>query len=207
MKFIDLHVYPEALDENGLKVLRVTKTKVIAVEAGTVGGEASLSAQGVKVLRRITLASASLGEAKRMLRGIRNFYEIVAIEPLSMDVARLAARDGRVDLVRLTMRSSKFFDKHELNMLEQSGIGIELPLKELSKLRPRFLRKVRAVVSEAWRRSIPVVVVSSAKRWVELWHPITSASLLAAILGVDRYRALAAMSMDASRILARRHLA
>ena len=126
----------------------------------------------VRLLKRITIVSSNELEVKRSLRGIKLKYDIVAVKPLSYQVARLAARDGRIDLVIADKESLRFIDLSEIRLLEKFRGAIEIPLNQLlvlnEMLLSRLIRRLRLIT----RYDAPLILSSGARSPYELWHPL-----------------------------------
>lgn len=134
--------------------------------------------KGIKLLKRITIISSNESEVKHSLRGIKLNYDVVAVKPLSYQVARLAARDGRIDLVVADKESLKFIDLSEIRLLEKFKGAIEIPLNQLlvpsEVLLSKLIRKLRLIS----RYDVPLVLSSGAKSPYELWHPLHIVGLM-----------------------------
>ncbi|MHA2169229.1 MAG: RNase P subunit p30 family protein [Candidatus Kariarchaeaceae archaeon] len=87
---------------------------------------------GINLFSRITLRESEgiqLKNAKQQLQKNRLKYDLIAVEPHSAGLAALAARDGRVDAVRITKDSTlKVFNTRYGRRLEEHGKLVELDL-------------------------------------------------------------------------------
>jgi RNase P/RNase MRP subunit p30 len=81
----------------------------------------------------------TLNQLKRELGKVRHQYELISIEPKSPGMAALAARDGRVDLVRISSRSSlSIFNNRYAHRLSENNKIVEL---DISSFFDRHLAK------------------------------------------------------------------
>ncbi len=172
---------------------------VIAVEGLE---EKPLQVKGVRILKRITIEATSEGEAKRKLRGIKQRYDIVALKPKSYGVARLAARDGRVDLIPMDEDTLRYVDLSEIRLLEKSRGAFELVLSTiyLNRYNTRFIKALQSKLMLLTRYDAPLVVTSGASNVYELWHPKHVIGLLM-LYGVSEYKALDTISFTPSTII------
>ncbi len=174
---------------------------VIAVEGLK---EKPLQVKGIRILRRITIEAISEGEAKRKLRGIKQRYDIVALKPKSYGVARLAARDGRVDLIPIDEDTLRYVDLSEIRLLEKSRGAFELVLSTmyLNRYNMRFIKALQSKLMLLTRYDVPLVVTSGASNVYELWHPKHVIGLLM-LYGVSEYKALDTISFTPNTIIGR----
>ncbi len=172
---------------------------VIAVEGLK---EKPLQVKGIRILRRITIEATSEGEAKRKLRGIKQRYDIVALKPKSYGVARLAARDGRVDLIPIDEDTLRYVDLSEIRLLEKSRGAFELVLSTmyLNRHNTRFIKALQSKLMLLTRYDAPLVVTSGASNVYELWHPEHVIGLLM-LYGVSEYKALDTISFTPNTII------
>ena len=174
---------------------------VIAVEGLK---EKPLQVKGIRILKRITIEATSEGEAKRKLRGIKQRYDIVALKPKSYGVARLAARDGRVDLIPIDENTLRYVDLSEIRLLEKSRGAFELVLSTiyLNRYNTRFIKALQSKLMLLTRYDVPLVVTSGASNVYELWHPKHVIGLLM-LYGVSEYKALDTISFTPNTIIGR----
>ncbi len=172
---------------------------VIAVEGLK---EKPLQVKGIRILKRITIEATSEGEAKRKLRGIKQRYDIVALKPKSYGVARLAARDGRVDLIPIDENTLRYVDLSEIRLLEKSRGAFELVLSTiyLNRYNTRFIKALQSKLMLLTRYDVPLVVTSGASNVYELWHPKHVIGLLM-LYGVSEYKALDTISFTPNTII------
>lgn len=88
-------------------------------------------------------AEITSNSLKRELAQNRRHYELICVEPKSAGLASLAARDGRVDLIRITPKSSlSIFNKRFARRLFENNKIVELDISFIfnqhfaSELRP-----------------------------------------------------------------------
>ncbi len=197
--YSDQHVFSEML-----KLLRRLHYNIIAVEG--LKEQAIIEKEGdIRILKRITLEASNESEAKRKLRGIKQRYDIVALKPKSYGVARLAARDGRVDLIPVDEDTLKYVDLSEIRLLENSRGAFELSLSTLYRNRynTRFIGILQKKIRLLIRYDAPIVVSSGARNMYELWHPKQVIGLLM-LYGMSESKALEAISFIPLTILKHR---
>ena len=140
----------------------------------------------VKFVKRITIEARSEKEIREKVRGIKVYYPIVAVKPLSTQVARFAARDGRVDLVVLDRDTIEYIDKIQAGMMKQFGKPLEVCincfLKASSREKGMIFRRIRLF----HYYSVPIIYSSGASRWNELIHPKGISALLSTLVDVPK---------------------
>ena len=200
-KLVDLKIRYSNSNEFSKLLLWLKKFgyHVIAVEGLK---EKPLQVKGIRILKRITIEATSEGEAKRKLRGIKQRYDIVALKPKSYGVARLAARDGRVDLIPIDEDTLRYVDLSEIRLLEKSRGAFELVLSTiyLNRYNTRFIKALQSKLMLLTRYDAPLVVTSGASNVYELWHPKHVIGLLM-LYGVSEYKALDTISFTPNTII------
>lgn len=165
--------------------------------------ESSECFKDIRLLKRITIVSSNELEVKRSLRGIKLKYDIVAVKPLSYQVARLAARDGRIDLVIADKESLRFIDLSEIRLLEKFKGAIEIPLNHLlvfnEILLSRLIHRLRLIT----RYDAPLILSSGARSPYELWHPLHIVGIMT-ILGLPESKVWEALTITPKNLVVAR---
>ncbi len=199
---IDLRIIYSSRDDFSemLALLRKLHYDVIAVE----GLKERVISNGddIRILKRVTLEASNESEAKRKLRGIKQRYDIVALKPKSYGVARLAARDSRVDLILVDEDTLKYVDLSEIRLLENSRGAFELSLHTLYRNRynVRFMGFLQKKLRLLIHYDAPIVISSGAKNMYELWHPKQIIGLLI-LYGMSESKALETISFTPLTVL------
>ncbi len=179
-KLVALPVGPEATREE-LQALKAAADEV-----------------GIDLATRVDLAPGSRQELLSALRRLRRRFELVGVVCRSREVARVAARDRRVDLLLFPLRPrQRFFDRSEAELASGSNCALEIPLMPLLRLpraeRIALLGRLREEISLARRYGVPVVLSSGAEEPMLMRRP-RELAYLASILGLSLEEALDALS-------------
>ena len=161
---------------------------------------------GIDIAIRCDIQGRNPGEVKRALRELRRAYDVVCVSPLNREVARLAARDSRVDLILFTPRLAlKMFDKTQAKMMADNGVAVEIPFNLYLNVKSLELglRALINIVRLSTRYGCMIVVSSYASKPSELRSPIELSSLIPAVGGGEELGVLS-VSKYPSIILRRR---
>jgi RNase P/RNase MRP subunit p30 len=170
------------------------------------------STEGLKVVTRIDIEAKRGKELQDALRKSRRKYNIVAVRCLSKEVARIVARDERVDILLFpedpTQRRQNWLDHHEAELLDGAGRAYEINASELLAASPMRLAKVITTIKRdlvvASRHNIPVVLSSGATSSILMREP-RALTALATLLDIDEDYAADMLSTIPEAILARNH--
>ncbi len=202
-KAADLHIVYSDQDSFSkiLALLKRLNYNIVAVE-GLRSHAVSKKESEMIILKRITVEASNEGEAKKKLRGIKQRYDIVVLKPRSYGVARLAARDGRVDLIPIDEETLKYIDLSEIRLLENSRGAFELSLSTMYRNRynTRFIGMLQKKIRLLTRYDAPIVISSGARNIYELWHPKQVIGLLM-LYGMSESKVLEALSLTPLTIL------
>ncbi len=150
---------------------------------------------------RLDLEPKSSSELLSSLRRFRRMFEVVSVVCNSKNVARLAAKDSRVDLLcfRTLEPKKRFFDRAEAELASKSSAAFEIDMTAVlgseGFIRVRFLSSLRREVATAKKFSVPVVISSGATNIPLLRKPQDYASL-AFLFNMDLSPALEALSKN-----------
>ncbi len=137
---------------------------------------------GVDVAFRLDLHTSSVGELKRYLRKFRRDFEIISVNCLNVAVARLAARDRRVDITYYNPDNIlSILDEGQITLLSESGHCVEVNLldflHEPSDRQARMLWNCRLALKRVLRKKIPIIFSSGASRILDMRAPRELASI------------------------------
>jgi RNase P/RNase MRP subunit p30 len=136
-KFADLHVSPRVEDESSSRriaeLLCLAGYSVVALALPTgllrdrvVGLRRVFEDQGVETVSRVDLSANSRMDLLRLLRRFRNIYDVVAVKCGNQNVASIACRDRRVDLVYFDPKHLQVRFSHPLASLLRGTLEFNL---------------------------------------------------------------------------------
>jgi len=215
-RFVDLHLIPPLRDMNGIRRMAQLAAEMglylvgLTFDSG-IPSEARLEpieafeGRGLETVSRVDLRPKHRNELLRSLREVRSSFDIVAVECRTRQVATVAFRDRRVDLVFFrpdrpksmfgvsTPRSMRrLFEFNVADLLgSDSGIGSDL-------------RRASDLLSYIQRRQLPIVISSGATNWWTMRAPKDMAAVVS-VMGLEAEQAIDAVSRT-SLTLARRSL-
>ena len=210
-KFADLHVRCD-IGPNGEGLRKLARrAKCLGFSFLAIPLRPSISKKALSELRtiaeeedidfvtRVDLAPMSRDELLASLRRLRRRFELIGVICLNKGVARVAARDRRVDFLSFPLELKKrFFDEAEAELASGSNCALELDLMPLMKLdalrRVRLLRRLRAEVALAREEGIPIVISSGATEPILMRKPRELAYLASELLDMSLEEALDALS-------------
>jgi len=168
------------------------------------------SDEGLDMVSRTHLEVRGRGELLQALRRVRRKFEVVSVDCLTRQAARVAARDRRVDLLRFPSnpreRSMLWFDRAEANLASSSNTAYELCIDQLLGLEVQelssMLRILSVEVQNAVKAGVPVVASSWASDRYGLRPPRDMASVLVAV-GMEFSDDLRAVSKNPMEIVER----
>ena len=137
---------------------------------------------GLDYVNRLDIVSSSASHIKALLRRYRLEVELIVVHPLSVEAARLAARDSRVDLLNFQERP-ELFEATEAKMMAAHNRMLEINLRNMM-LRidePDYLKIVRVyrrMISLSQAFKVKLVISSGASSPLELRRPRDLASIL-----------------------------
>ena len=164
--------------------------------------------EGIDLATRVDLAPTSRDELLSSLRRLRRRFELIGVLCQNKRVARVAARDRRVDLLSFPLEPRKrFFDRAEAELASGSNCALELDLMPLLELgvreRVRLLRRLRAEVALAEKEGIPIVISSGATEAILMRKPRELAYLASELFDMSLEEALDALSKRPLEIVER----
>ncbi|MEB3851755.1 MAG: hypothetical protein LRS49_04140 [Desulfurococcales archaeon] len=203
--YVDLSVTPRGVGD--LKAIASTARRmgytVLGAPTGVAG--APTCVDGVLVVPRYVVRASTRREAARGLASAPR-GALVVVEAESQDVARYAAVNKRVDVLRLPYRMLRLVDRSTARLFRERGWGlVEVSLRPITEGRLGLLARLFTALRRAEAYSVPLALVSDADGPLGLWHPYSLAGL-ASLSGLPIERGLALASTAPRRALARRRL-
>jgi RNase P/RNase MRP subunit p30 len=185
-KYIDLHIRPSSPD-------KVNEMLILASELGYSRVASTLRATVID--SRVTVATRLDIEAKRSrelldtLKNSRRKFDVIAVKCLTKEVARQAAKDDRVDILKFpddpTLRKHNWLDHHEAELVEGTEHAYEIDACDLMTSSPTHLAKVITQIKRdlavATKHDINIIISSGAPTPIAIREPralIALASLL-----------------------------
>ncbi len=135
-------------------------------------------------VRKSTIYSESQKSLKHDIRNEKSRSFITAVVPLSIEAARFAARDRRVDTVVLVSDSVRYIDKTEIAMLKRFSKPLEVPINTLitspSSVKAMIIRRIDL----ALKYNVTIILSSWAHEWNEIPAPISYTALGSILLRI-----------------------
>jgi len=200
---MDMHILPKVDDESScarmaqLVALSGYKAVGLSIPTGLLGDRQKFlrrcfQDKGVEVFLRVDLTCSKREELLKLLRRFRSMFDIVGVRCTNHNLALIAARDRRVDLI--------FFDSAARNVWFDDSIGnvsmamLELNLTSVLKT-PNSLvfTRLRKDIEVARRHNVGVVLSSGATSPLLVRTPIQVASV-AEILGLSKHESISGVS-------------
>ncbi len=176
--YIDLWV--KKLDDKTLYLFKKLGYKAIAHE-----GE-SIATKDIVVVKKKVVRVSSKSELLEALKGIKRDKVIVSVKPLSIEVARAAAHDSRVDTIIIDRESLKYIDKPQINLMKQFVKPLELPLSSFLKYSPSIRAMIyRRIKYYFFYAKQPIIVSSCAETWNEIMIPKSTIYLLSQLFDLS----------------------
>jgi len=175
-RFIDLYVKPPP-ETDGLREMLELAAKLGFKGLGMVADKALLDSargmapdQGLELVSRADLRPKSPRDLTASLGRLRGRFEVIAVDCQSKAVARQAAKDNRVDILRFPStvqeRRKVGFDRQEASLAAGASCCYEVNFSDLLGKGPRvasgLISMIREEVGNARRFDVPLVVSSGA---------------------------------------------
>ena len=167
------------------------------------------SSYGLDLITRVDLHAGSLGELKRLLRFFRRKVEVISVFCDDLQIARLAARDRRVDLLNFDSMGwrENFFDLAEAKLALNGGSALEINLTDfIGKADVGSMIKMLRVLSEnvklARRLGVPIIFSSGARNILEMRAPRDLAAI-GSLFNLTEYECRASVSSVPMEIVSR----
>jgi ribonuclease P/MRP protein subunit RPP1 len=197
-RFIDLYILPEP----GEAAEMLSHAGRLGYSAVGCVGDAPPDAP-IDVVSRLDIAPRRQRDLGQALKGNRLRYEVISVLCLSKGVARQAAKDPRVDLLRFpgspSKRKSVWLDRQNASSAGEGGCGYEVAAGDLLTQDPEALgylvKQLRKEVSNARRYDVPVVLSSGASSVHGMRDPRSMAALLS-LAGLGEEESLDMVSVN-----------
>jgi ribonuclease P/MRP protein subunit RPP1 len=205
-RFMDLHISPGPGSLNDF----VRRAHELGYHGlGVVCAGCEEPGSKLELASRIDLAPRNQQELMDQLNMHRRSYVVVSVMCMNKSVARQAAKDNRVDILKFPEdRGGKtaWMDRQQAELSGASNCCYEVDAAELLVGDParleRTLTTVRREIENSQRNDVPVIVSSGATSTVRMRDPRSLASLMD-LLGVDEEEALDAVSVNPCRVVER----
>jgi RNase P/RNase MRP subunit p30 len=156
---------------------------------------------------RITIKEKNDRELKNKVRNYRNVYHIIAVEPISENQARWAARDGRVDIVTLNDQNVEIMQQESIYSLAKAHSKVvEFQMKSIitasKSTQGKLVRQYSKVYSYAKQRDVKFCLSSGAVKIHQL-KEMDTWRVIATIFGVEYSKGKEAISTTCLDIYSR----
>jgi RNase P/RNase MRP subunit p30 len=201
--YVDLHLKPSTPEQ----------AREMTLLASQLGYKHVASTKPVDLAAtRIDIDAKQGRELQDSLKRNRRKYDIVAVRCLSKEVARIVAKDDRVDILLFpddpVQRKQNWLDHHEAGLIDGTGRAYEINASELlatSQMRlSKIITMIKRDLAVASRHDIPVVLSSGAITPHMMREP-KALTALATLLDIDEDYAADMLSTIPEAILARNH--
>ena len=201
--YVDLHLKPSTPEQ----------AREMTLLASQLGYKHVASTKPVDLaVTRIDIDAKQGRELQDSLKRNRRKYDIVAVRCLSKEVARIVAKDDRVDILLFpddpVQRKQNWLDHHEAGLIDGTGRAYEINASELlatSQMRlSKIITMIKRDLAVASRHDIPVVLSSGAITPHMMREP-KALTALATLLDIDEDYAADMLSTIPEAILARNH--
>lgn len=129
------------------------------------------------------------GSLKQELGKQRKKYQIISIEPLTAKISSLASRDGRVDAIIISSKSSiKVFNLRYARRLEENNKFIILDLSSLfGDFKASSIRPLLRIVNIFAKTQVPILLTSLGGK-SRTYRPYRGLQSIARTLGLNNAR-------------------
>ncbi|MEM4432379.1 MAG: hypothetical protein QXT03_01040 [Desulfurococcaceae archaeon] len=159
----------------------------------------------IVVFEKKVIEAFSRKELLSKLKGVSRGKYIVSVKPRSVESARVAARDSRVDSIILDGDSARFIDKHQFNLMKQFHKPLEFSLNNWfrTSLNSR-VSMYRVLYLHIHRYGLPLITSSGASAWNEAVHPKSAINFLSQLINVPPEVSIQYISVYPRDILVRK---
>ncbi|RLI05824.1 hypothetical protein DRO26_01075 [Candidatus Bathyarchaeota archaeon] len=160
----------------------------------------------VEVVGRVNLEPSSTQSLLQKLRVLRRKFELIAVICKSRSIARLAARDRRVDLLMFPPKTLGLFDEVEAKFASKAGVALEINFNFLLNVEENFRVKVfselERILVLVRKHGVPLVISSGATDVYGLRAPRDLAAFFQ-MFGLSKREVLDAVSTTPKEIVER----
>ncbi len=196
--FIDLFI--ENINEQVLRLLNYMGYRAVVTDKVK---EKIQRINGIVIVKGLLLSSRNEKNLRAKLRGIKEKYAIILIEPLSTATARFAAHDSRVDGITLTCKNTLYIDPGQAGMMKQYSKPLILPLKDLVECPYKIVSRIFRRIIFFRNKGIDIIPVSKTNSPSYIMNPITTPLFLSYLFGLDKSYWLYSISNAPREILVR----
>ncbi len=196
-RFIDLQILPGP----GKTAEMLSHANHLGYSAVGCGGDPPSDAS-IDVISRLDVAPRSQQDLQRMLKGNRRKHEVISVLCLSKGVARRAAKNPRVDLLRFPRcpsRRTVWLDRQQAALAGEGGCQFEVVASDLLTQDPEKLgyviKQLEKEVLNARRYDVPVVLSSGADSVNGMRAPRSLAALMS-LIGLGEEESLDLVSVN-----------
>lgn len=196
-RFIDLQILPGP----GKTAEMLSHANHLGYSAVGCGGDPPSDAS-IDVISRLDVAPRSQQDLQRMLKGNRRKHEVISVLCLSKGVARRAAKNPRVDLLRFPRcpsRRTVWLDRQQASLAGEGGCQFEVVASDLLTQDPEKLgyviKQLEKEVLNARRYDVPVVLSSGADSVNGMRAPRSLAALMS-LIGLGEEESLDLVSVN-----------
>ena len=196
-RFIDLQIFPGP----GKTAEMLSHANHLGYSAVGCGGDTPSDAP-IDVISRLDIAPRSQQDLQRMLKGNKRKYEVISVLCLSKGVARQAAKNPKVDLLRFPRcpsRRTVWLDRQQASLAGEGGCQFEVVASDLLTQDPEKLgyviKQLEKEVLNARRYDVPVVLSSGADSVNGMRAPRSLAALMS-LIGLGEEESLDLVSVN-----------
>jgi len=199
--FADIHA-AFCTDENLSMYYKLGYT-LIACEKFS-GRTSEMTERGVSVVGKVVIDASSISDLREALGKVKYRESVIAVHPESVEVARWAAHDGRVDVILLTPSNIRIFDKRQFSTMKYYSKPLEIRIPHLlysnSEVKSYFYRRLNMLV----RFKLGFALGTSASSFYELLHPLVAVKALKTLYDIPEKIALLALTDIPRQIIFRK---
>ena len=196
-RFVDLQILPGP----GNTAEMLSHANHLGSSAVGCGGDTP-SVAPIEVISRLDIAPRSQQDLQRMLKGNRRKHEVISVLCLSKGVARRAAKNPKVDLLRFPRcpsRRTVWLDRQQASLAGEGGCQFEVVASDLLTQDPEKLgyviKQLEKEVLNARRYDVPMVLSSGADSVHGMRDPRSLAALMS-LVGLGEEESLDLVSVN-----------
>ncbi|MCD6510925.1 MAG: hypothetical protein J7L11_11135 [Thermoprotei archaeon] len=135
--------------------------------------------EDVDIVVRLNISTEERSSLLKLLKARRE-VEVVAVECLTQSIARIAAKDSRVDLLYFPFKQRVSLGATEVRLRDDRATwGVELRFWDLVRCEKWILlQRIREAIALALSQGVPIVLTSGARDFLELRSPRDMAFIL-----------------------------
>ncbi|MEM1695301.1 MAG: RNase P subunit p30 family protein [Desulfurococcaceae archaeon] len=161
----------------------------------------------LEVYRKKVIDAEDVSSLKRTLSSLDHRKHVVSVAPRSLEVARWASHDTRVDTIMLTLNTIELFDKKQFSTMSYYGKPVEIDLNHILDMsidtRGAVFRRINLLL----RNKTGLIVGSGADSWKNLFPPYVMVKLLQVLFDVPESLALLSVTDFPRQVVTRKDVA